>query len=312
MISRNSGMSSRILLLGCIVGLAVYLAPSAGASELIDRNASQIRLAVDNKGVALLTYKANRKLKHVLVRGAINALPPVEGGRQVKFKIDYAGGWGFYHKLKYWKKFRNACIPYDGPSLPWIIKACLAPDGSYWVVQKWQRMLPNYGMTPTKRSQRAWEMRLSHWNTDLPVLDIYLDWAYHEHFDHLFGTFTYAGAGVYGFANTPSGNPLDSWGRNIYVDTFNSAYGPGWKRENSFLTHEPTGGFCYVFVEHKFNGKTYPIGNGTKYRATVVGPGVMPDISWQGSPVPFDETLSEEAAAKRAEILGDDPRCTEY
>jgi len=41
--------------------------------------------------------------------------------------------------------------------------------------------------------------------------------------------------------------PLDSYGRNVFVDTFGSAYGPGWKRENSFLTHGPGGAFCYGF-----------------------------------------------------------------
>ena len=53
--------------------------------------------------------------------------------------------------------------------------------------------------------------------------------------------------GVYGFSSTPRGNPLDSYGRNIYVDTFDSAYGKGWHRENSFLTHHrghTLGDFC--------------------------------------------------------------------
>ena len=308
----RSRVSRHLFLLACLAGLAVYLAPGAGASELIDRNASQVRLAVNKQGVALLTYKAKGKGKHVLAKGAINALPPTQGGSQVEFKIDYTGGWGFFHKPKYWKTFKNACAPYDGPTLAWLIAGCTAPDGSYWVVQKWQRMLPNYGLPPTTAGQRSWEMRLSHWNTDLPVLDIYLDWAYHEHFDHLFGTFTYNGQGVFGFGNTQSGNPTDSWGRNIYVDTFNSAYGAGWKRENSFLTHRPTGAFCYGFFTHTVNGTQRPVGNGTQYRATVVGPGVTPDISWLGVPVPYDETLAQEASEKRTEILGDDSQCTTY
>ena len=54
--------------------------------------------------------------------------------------------------------------------------------------------------------------------------------------------FTYQGLPVYGFSHKLSGEPLDDYGRNIYLDTFNSAYGPGWRRENGFLTHNPTGG----------------------------------------------------------------------
>jgi hypothetical protein len=41
--------------------------------------------------------------------------------------------------------------------------------------------------------------------------------------------------------------PLDSFGRNIYVDTFSSPYGAGWKRDNRFLTHNAKGSFCYGF-----------------------------------------------------------------
>ena len=56
-----------------------------------------------------------------------------------------------------------------------------------------------------------------------------------------------------------AGHPLDAFGRNIFVDTLDSAYGPGWKRENSFLTHKPTGAFCYGFYPRA--GR--PAGNGT-------------------------------------------------
>ena len=312
MMPQAGRMSFRLFLIGCVVGLSGFFAPGAGASQLIDRNASQIHLAVNDSGIAMITYKARGKVHHVLARGAIDARPPTVGTKQVAFKLDYAGGWGFFRKMKYWKKFRNTCTTYTGPALAWYVTGCQASDGSYWALQKWQRMLPNYGVKATKPSQTAWELRLSHWDTDLPVLDVYLDWAYHEHYDHLFGVLTYVGNPVYGFGNTPFGAPTDSWGRNIYVDTFNSAYGPGWRRENSFLTHNPTGGFCYGFYTHTVHGKTRPVGDGAKYRATVVGPGVTPDVSWRGTPVPYSEDLETQALAKRAEVLGNDPQCTTY
>jgi hypothetical protein len=311
MMPRTGLMPLRLLLVGCVVGLSGSFVASAGASQLIDRNAKQIRLSVNSAGIAMVSFKANRKVHHVLARGAINALAPTQGAKQVAFKLDYAGGWGFFHKMNYWKKFRNVCQPYDGPALAWFVKGCAAPDGSYWALQKWQRMLPNYGLTPRVK-QQAWELRLSHWDTDLPSLEIYLDWAYHEHFDHLFGIFIYNGDPVYGFGNTLYGNPTDSWGRNIYVDTFNSAYGAGWKRENSFLTHQSSGGFCYGFYSHTANGKARPVGKGDKYRATVIGPGVTPDAFWQGTPVPYSEDLDTQANAKRLELLGDDSHCTTY
>jgi hypothetical protein len=160
-------------------------------------------------------------------------------------------------------------------------------------------MLPNYGVKPNATSS-VWELRLSHWTGDLPELTISTDWAWHQ-WDHLYGTFTYDNSPVFGFRATPGGNPLDTFGRNVYVDTFGSSYGPGWQRENSFLTHTNSGVFCYSFNPHG----AHPSGKGTKYRATVEGPGVTPDVMWEGvAPGPYDKGLDVQANAAIAE-LGD-------
>jgi hypothetical protein len=50
---------------------------------------------------------------------------------------------------------------------------------------------------------------------------------------------TKAGKPVHGFRSSRFGVPLDTYGRNIYLDTLGSGYGGGWKRENSFLAHRP-------------------------------------------------------------------------
>ena len=101
-----------------------------------------------------------------------------------------------------------------------MVAACKAADGSYWALQRWQRLKPNYG---GKRGE--WELRLSHWSGALPVLQLWTDWAYRR-FDHLYGRYTYQGAPVHGFRVTPQGSPLDDYGRNLYVDTRDSRYGP--------------------------------------------------------------------------------------
>lgn len=281
-----------------IVVLAAILASSAGASQLIDRNAHGVKLEVNAKGEALLSYTAGGKLKHVLAWGAENAIAPTKARPQVAFKLDYAGGWGKYHS-DYWKTFKNTCATYDGPQLAWFVTACTATDGSHWALQAWQRMLPNYGLTPAP-SQAVWELRLSHWTGDLPVLTIATDWSWHQ-WDHLFGTFSYGGSPVFGFRSTPAGNPLDTFGRNVYVDTYDSAYGAGWKRENSFLTHTGTGAFCYSVNPHG----SHPAGKGTKYRATVEGPGVTPDVMWEGlAPGAYDKQ-ADLAANDEITQLGD-------
>ena len=281
-----------------VVVLAAVLASTANASQLIDRNAQNVKLEVNTKGEALLTYTAGGQLKHVLAWGAVNAIAPTRSRPQLAFKLDYAGGWGKYHR-DYWKTFKNACSAYDGPQLAWSVTACKAPDGSYWALQAWQRMLPNYGVAPTA-AQSVWELRLSHWTGQLSVLTIQTDWAWHQ-WDHLFGTFTYDGSPVYGFKATAGGNPLDSFGRNVYVDTYDSAYGAGWKRENSFLTHTSTGAFCYSVNPHG----DHPAGKGTKYRATVEGPGVTPDVMWEGlAPGPYDKA-ADLVANQAIQALGD-------
>jgi hypothetical protein len=264
----------RFLVRACI-GLAVLaIVPAAQASELIDRNASRPTLAVAADGKALITYHAQGKLHRVLAWGATNAIAPTRSRPQLKFKLDYSGGWGTF-KRPVWKTFTNACGAYEGPALHWLVTACTAPDGSHWALQSWQRMLPNYGLVPTPK-QAIWELRLSHWTGDLPVLEVSTNWAYRR-FDHIFGRFSYLESPVFGFRATPVGVPLDTFGRNLYVDTFNSAYGRGWKRENSFLMHTGSGAFCYGFFRH---GKR-PVGKGTRYRATIIGPGVTPDIFWE-------------------------------
>jgi hypothetical protein len=234
----------------------------------------------------------------VLAWGAVNAIAPTRSRQQLAFKLDYAGGWGKYHS-DYWKTFENSCGAYDGPKIAWFVTGCTASDGSYWALQAWQRMLPNYGVKATA-TQSVWELRLSHWTGELPVLTIDTDWAWHQ-WDHLFGTFTYNGQAVFGYKATPGGNPLDTFGRNIYVDTFDSVYGKGWLRENSFLTHTNTGAFCYSVNPHG----SHPAGKGTQYRATVEGPGVTPDVMWQGAaPGPYDKAADLVANDEIAQ-LGD-------
>ena len=294
----NKGVCLRLLALLAVVLAAAVVSSTATASQLIDRDASGVKLAVNAKGEALVTYRAEGKVKHVLAGGAVNAIAPTTARAQVAFKLDYAGGWGAYHR-DYWKTFGARCGSYDGPALKWLVTACKAPDGSYWAIQSWQRMLPNYGLAPNATSG-VWELRLSHWTGELAQLTIGTDWAWHQ-WDHLYGTYTYNGSPVYGFKSEASGNPLDTFGRNLYVDTFDSAYGPGWKRENSFLTHTGTGAFCYSVNPHG----SHPAGKGERYRATIIGPGVTPDVYWEGAaPGAYDRSadlLANDAIAQ----LGD-------
>jgi hypothetical protein len=266
------------------------LSPTAYGSQLLDRNATAVKLAVNSHGQALVTYRVGSRVRHVLVFGAINAREPDPSVAQVHFRIDYSGGWGIYRKA-IWKTFKNVCGRYTGPALAFQVTACTAPDGSNWALQSWERLMPNLGFAPWLPHQRAYELHVSHWTGELAKVDLWTDWVYSGRFHHVFGRVTYAGKPVYGFKTTKYGARLDAYGRLVYLDTYHSRYAPGWRRENSFVTHNPTGMFCYGFYQYDPSkggyekprswpaGKLRGPGNGNQYRATVEGPGVTPDVS---------------------------------
>jgi hypothetical protein len=285
-----------VISLAAVAAVAASPAP-AHASQTIARNATHVRLAVNKNRIALLTYRSEGRLHHTLAWGAINARTPSRHVRQVQFRLDYSGGWGSRRK-DLWRGFKNVCGPYQGPQLHYLVAACTAPDGSNWVVQKWRRLLPPFGTRPTF-TQRAVELQLSHFSGDLPEFVVKTDWVYRQ-YDHLYGWLKYKDKGVFGFRASTYGSPLDKWGRNVFVDTYDSRYGRGWKRENGFLTHRPSGGFCYGFYPHG----NRPVGKGTEYRATVMGPGVTPILFWQGAaPGPFDPALDELANQEQHSIF---------
>ncbi len=292
-------MTRQVVATAAILVVSALVPAVATASELIDRNATGVRLAVNAQGQALVSYRAAGRVRNVLAWGAVNAVAPTQSRPQVKFRLDYSGGWGAFRR-DLSKSFENRCSAYDGPPLQWLVTACKAPDGSYWALQRWQRMLPNYGLAPTPK-QAVWELRLAHWTGPLPVLEIKLNWAYRQ-YHHMYGRFTYLGNPVHGFRVNPTGVPLDTFGRNLYVDTFDSVYGNGWKRENSFLMHNGSGAFCYGFFRHG----SRPVGAGKRYRATIIGPGVTPDMFWQAeAPGAYDREL-DRVANEEIRGLGSD------
>jgi hypothetical protein len=266
-----------------VVLLALALPAPAEASQLIARNTSSERLAVARDGKVLITYHARGRLHRVVAWGAVNARRPDQARSQIGFGVDYSGGSGRFGRAV-WKGFRSACGRYRGPALPWLVTSCTASDGSHWALQSWRRSQANFGLPPWKPGHGARELRLSHWSGPVARLEVWRDWSYGGRWHHLFGRLTYRGQAVHGFTTTPTGDPLDGYGRVLYLDTLDSAYGPGWRRENGFVARNPDGSFCYGFVPHRApSGELRPAGHGRRYRLSASGPGVTPDIAWEGS-----------------------------
>jgi len=320
----------RSLVVPCALAVALGLVAPASASQLIARNASSIKLGVNASGTAMVTYSVRGKVTHLLASGAVNARhrPGSSKIRQIHFKLDYSGGWK--HRKLVWKTFKDACEPYDGPELAWFVAGCKASNGSYWALQSWQTALPDLGLAPWLARQRTWWLHLSHWTGDLAELHVYTDWVYGGRFQEVFGLYTYQGVGVRGFGTTDFGNPTDKYGRLLYLDTYNSSYGPGWLRENSFVSHGPPGMFCYGFFPRNpyVGGYAHPSGTpnqkrgpgtGQMYRITVEGPGVTPDVMWQGSGLhsfnrnnPADVSLESQMNTTLDSIRGSWPKCRKH
>ncbi|MFN2470742.1 MAG: hypothetical protein ABR583_07080 [Gaiellaceae bacterium] len=279
------------------VAVASALPTPAMAGELVARNATRVQLSVSADGKALVSYRSAGRAHAVLAWGAINAIAPTLSRPQVALRLDYSGGWRSLQTRP--SRFRNRCAAYDGPRLHWLIAACKAPDGSYWALQNWQRALPNYGLAASPQ-RRVYELWLSHWRGPLPTFEVSLGWT-QARFHTIFGRLTYLGKPVHGFGTGIRGRPTDSYGRVLYVDTLDSRYGTGWRRENSFVTHKGTGVFCYGFFPH---GR-YPTGMGKRYRITAMGPGVLPDLYWEGVPQATYDASYDQAAKAKLRAFGD-------
>jgi hypothetical protein len=276
------------MLVSIAVAAALCGAQAARGSEpLGDLNVTNLSLAVNARGEALLTYKRESgQLRHVLVWGAINARTPDPSIPQVSFRYDYSGGLRKYgHRVA--PNFRNACRPYSGPALVLLVTACTAPDGSYWAVQSWQRLLPMRGFAPFRPQQGAFGFNVSHWSGPIAELEVSQNWTYNGTWTGLFGRLTYGGAPVYGFKTPSPTSRGDGYARYVYIDTHDSVYGPGWRHDAGKVLHLRNGAFCYSFVPqvppagYPDNEPRGP-GNGDLERVTVLGPGVTPDVEWEG------------------------------
>ncbi len=276
--------------------LAAAAAAPAGGAQQLALNARDVEFAVNKRGVAAVSYTtpAGRR-KHALVWGAVNAIAPHPEKRQVRFRVNYAGGYGTKFGAGYWKKVRRGdrCGRYRGPRLPRLVLACTTPNGIHWALQKWRRLLPNLGWEP-RPGRGAVELHVSRWRGELPVLWLKADWSYagapKGPFDHLYGQFLYRGEPVVGF-EARNGEPADSFGRLIFLDTHDPPWRKGyrqrndWWRQNSFLTRQPRAHFCPGIhgTVHGARSRGRP-GRGDRYRATASGPGVTPIVQWIGPP----------------------------
>jgi len=296
-------MASPSLRLSLLLGLVLCLFVLVHASQMVARNAIKPTMKVGKIGstqIAVISYKVKKGKKvsqvNAMVWGAVDFRPYSKTKKQAAFKVNNAGGFKSPWGSGSYAKVKNQCVHNAAiqAALPLCIYACTMPDGSHWAMQVWQRGLPNMGVKPTKAVQTSFELHASHWTTKkTPVLWMKVGWQnYSQIYDHMYGTFSAGGVPVYGASSTAVGNPLDTYGRNIYVDLQNAAWTAkgahtqpgGWIRWNGFLAHRPKGNFCASVFPKLFGVKFPDFQVSTGFRAFAMGPGVTPIAGWVGPP----------------------------
>ena len=181
----HHGCAMRVRHFVTLTTLAALLIPAgANASTMIDRNAQRRHVeGRRQRPGAGLVHGARQALERARVERRQRTAPHSrqETGR---LQARLLGRLGHVQEGRL-EDLREHLRRVHRPALAWRVTSCTAKDGSHWALQAWQRMLPNYGLTPSPK-QAVWELRLSHWTGDLPALTVNTNWAYRK-FDHLFG-----------------------------------------------------------------------------------------------------------------------------
>lgn len=275
----------------------LMLAPAANASYLVGTNLKGVSLKVNKKSsAALVSYKKKERgkwrKKHLIAWGKVNA----GAGKRTRFFVDRSGGWKTKGRHGHWKTFQNACKRYSGPKeIKFSLRKCtVTVNGTkhHWAVQKWRRIKPNYGGTTGPM-----EFRLSHWTGALPELKVkadFNDFRKHPGTEYktlgLVGQYVYRGKPVFGGKWSRLGYVLDQKGRNITLESLSPDYpnrAGKWTRVNMFLSHAPSGQFCFFFSPKAAHSSLSGFQRANigrtgrsaveKYRMGVPGPGVAPD-----------------------------------
>jgi hypothetical protein len=100
--------------------------------------------------------------------------------------------------------------------------------------------------------------------------------------------------------------------RNAYLDSLNADYGFTrgsfqWSRVNGFLANRPYGQFCFEIGPKGEVSRLAGISTLNRYRMTVSGPGVTPDVRvvFDGPPSPYDPYWQLTMSEIQRQVVGD-------
>ena len=234
-------------------GLALSVPGSAGGAIFGDANVGNPTLKVSAKGIALVEYTTMAGLKRrVLVLGAIDGLAhqtdptvhAVELPDGLLGRLEEPGESALLARSEHpVRALRRPGAAVLRCRLQGARRHVLGAAG---VAAK----PADAGLRSWTERQRGVELHVSHWSGELPEFQLFRHWTYGAAHQGIFGRLLYRGAPVFG-TRTPSASVRDEWSRNVYIDTFNSDFGPGWRHDMAIATHVCNGGFCDPFVPQR-------------------------------------------------------------
>ena len=296
-----------------------FASPALASEPLTDFNPTFRSLAVNSKGEALVTYtRSNGQVRHVLAWGAINAQRAGRPGvRQVRFKCDYAGGWGKYRKREVLEDVQERLRAVRRPgarrtSSP-PARRRTAPTGR---CSRGSGSLPLLGFDPWLPAQTQFELHVSHWSGELPKLEVYTHWTYGGEWQGALRAAHLPRQPVHGFGSTGRREPAATATAATSTSTPSTRpTAPAGGASRGSSSHKPTGTFCHSFVPQKpFPGypsqAMRPPAPGERYRITVMGPGVTPVVQWEGLGLTAaDRASAASITAVFDQLMAGDARC---
>jgi hypothetical protein len=154
--------------------------------------------------------------------------------------------------------------PAPSASIPWAVVVRQTPGGHFYALQAWRRL-----------DSGPVELRFSRWDgepTELTLKTVCCKWGH----VNVVGSASFHGRPIYGYKATRQGNPLDPYGRNVYLDSYRRGQ---WDRMMGILTNRPTGSFS-LWIRPEWTG--------SQYRGTIPGP----NWGWTLGPDAFAQTAS--------------------
>ena len=286
---------------------ALVLAPAAAASTpLGDLAVHDLRLQVNANGKALLTYRReDGRIRNVLVWGAINARPPSTDGAAGRLPVRLLG------RAREPRPLRRAAVREPLRA----VRRAAPPVPRHRLQGARRDLLGGAGVAAAaadaRASRRGCRSRESSSSTSRTgrgrsrELEVSQNWTYGGHWQGLFGRLTYAASPCTASTRRRRRSAATATRATSTSTRTTRPTAPAGATTQAKCCTSGNGAFCYSFVPQVpppgYPGSRAPRGPaiGDAHRVTVMGPGVTPDVQWEGPPLGAVQRCARRDASTR-------------